>query len=105
MDIKTIKAHIAYYYARLKADHQYRLSGERQFVMMTDNGKLMVMSRHLFYRLRKRGIMPQRITPRMLTKISVYYTAAHCNTGAISAMDIVTAKHRKQRYLEFVSKI
>ena len=73
--LKLLKARIAYYYAKLKAEQLNKFTGRRYFVLMTDSGKLMVMDKTIFYKLRKRGHMPRQIQPHMLQRISVYYTA------------------------------
>ena len=100
--IKLIKARIAYFYAKLKAEQLNKFTGRRQFVLMTDSGKLMVMDKTFFYKLRKRGHMPRQIQPHMLQRISVYYTAGRY-TGQLSPfMAEMSALMKKRRYLIYV---
>ena len=103
--LRLIKAKIAYAYARLKADSLAGISGRRQFVLMTDGGKLVVMDKSLFYRMRKRGSMPKNITPRMLPSIAVYYTKGTHNAHSVPPMTKPTADGRRQRYLKYVSSL
>lgn len=99
---RLIKAKIAYMYAKFKADQLNKVTGKRQFVLMTDNGKLVVMDKSLFYKMRKRGSMPLQITPRMLPRISVYYTAGTYKGNPSPCMADTTAAGRKQKYLRYI---
>ena len=103
--IRLFKARIAYYYAKLKAEQLNRFTGRRQFVLMTDNGKLMVMDKTYFYKLRKRGRMPKQITPRMLPRVSVYYTAGTFNGKPSPGMAVKPALMKKKRYLNYVRNL
>lgn len=103
--IRILKARIAYYYAKLKAEQLNRFTGRRQFVLMTDNGKLMVMDKTYFYKLRKRGSMPKQITPRMLPRISVYYTAGTFNGQPSPGMAVKPALMKKRRYLNYIRNL
>lgn len=100
-----MKAKIAYAYARFKADRLSSFTGRRQFILMTDGGKLVVMDKSLFYKMRKRGSMPKNITPRMLPAIAVYYTQDRHNGQPVPPMTKSTADGRKQRYLKYVSSL
>lgn len=104
-NFRMVKARIAYLYARMKAEQLGKFTASRQFVLMSDSGKLVVMDRTLFYKLRRRGTMPKDITPRMLPSIAVYYTAGKSGGTMEPAMPTPTAKRRKQRFLEYVSRL
>ena len=103
--VRMMKARIAYLYARMKAERLGRLSGRRQYVLMTDSGKLVVMDRRQFYRLRKGGCMPRAITPRMLPRVAVYYTAGPSGGVSVPCMPPSSAVRRKRRYLEYVRSL
>lgn len=103
--IRMMKARIAYMYAKMKAEQLGKFTTKRQFVLMTDSGKLIVMGKELFYKMRRRGSMPTGITPRMLPRIAVYYTAGKHGGTMASAMPPATAKIRKQKFLEYIGKI
>ena len=100
--MKLLKARIAYYYAKLKAEQLNKFTGRRYFVLMTDSGKLMVMDKTIFYKLRKRGHMPRQIQPHMLQRISVYYTAGTYKGNPSPCMADTTAAGRKQKYLRYI---
>lgn len=103
--LKTIKALIAYAYAKFKADRLNALTGRRQFVLMTDSGKLMVMDKTFFYKLRKRGHMPPQIKPHMLQRISVYYTAGMYKGRLSPCMADKSALMKKRRYLNYIRNL
>ena len=103
--IKLIKARIAYFYAKLKAEQLNKFTGRRQFVLMTDSGKLMVMDKTFFYKLRKRGHMPRQIQPHMLQRISVYYTAGMYKGQLSPCMAEKSARMKKRRYLNYVRNL
>lgn len=100
--LKTIKALIAYAYAKFKADRLNSLTGRRYFILMADSGKLVVTDKSQFYKLRRRGSMPKAITPRMLPRISVYYTAGTYKGNPSPCMADTTAAGRKQKYLRYI---
>lgn len=102
---RLIKAKIAYMYAKFKADQLNKVTGKRQFVLMTDNGKLVVMDKSLFYKMRKRGSMPLQITPRMLPRISVYYTAGTYNGASVPCMQQHTALKKRIKFLNYIRKL
>lgn len=103
--LKLLKAKIAYMYAKMKADKLSLINGRRYFVLMTDNGKLVVMDKSVFYKMRKRGSMPKEITPRMLSGISVYYTSATFKGRSSPSMAATTCHSRKEKYLKYVQKL
>lgn len=49
MSLKLLKAKIAYNYAKLKASQLYRLKGMQQFILITDDSRLLVMDKSVFY--------------------------------------------------------
>lgn len=100
-----MKARIAYMYAKMKAEQLNKICDKRQFVLMTDNGKLVVMDKKLFYKLRKRGNIPKDITPSMLTRIALYYTSGANAIAKAPAMPDTTARHRKKRFLEYIDRL
>lgn len=102
---KIIRAKIAYIYAKFKADSLNTVTGRRQFVLMTDNGKLVVMDKTLFYKMRKRGSMPKNITPRMLPRISVYYTAGTYKGAVSPCIGQRPASEKKEKYLNYIRKL
>ncbi len=63
MSLKLLKAKIAYNYAKLKASQLYRLKGMQQFILITDDSRLLVMDKSVFYRLRNNKNMPNYIQP------------------------------------------
>ena len=99
--MKLLKARIAYYYAKLKAEQLNKFTGRRYFVLMTDSGKLMVMDKTIFYKLRKRGHMPRQIQPHMLQRISVYYTAGMYKGRLSPCMAEKSALIKMRRYLNY----
>ena len=103
--LRLLKARIAYYYAKLKAGRLNKLTGRRYFVLMTDGGKLMVMDKAVFYKLRKRGSMPRHVTPRMLPRISVWYTAGTYKGRPSPPMPRKAALVKKHRYLAYVRSL
>lgn len=103
--LKLLKAKIAYMYAKMKADKLSLINGRRYFVLMTDNGKLVVMDKSVFYKMRKRGSMPKQITPRMLPRISVYYTAGTFNGQPSPGMAVKPALMKKRRYLNYIRNL
>ena len=103
--LKLLKARIAYYYAKLKAEQLNKFTGRRYFVLMTDNGKLMVMDRTIFYKLRKRGHMPRQIQPHMLQRISVYYTAGMYKGRLSPCMAEKSALIKMRRYLNYIRNL
>lgn len=103
--IKLLKARIAYCYAKLKAEQLNKFTGRRYFVLMTDNGKLMVMDKTFFYKLRKRGHMPPQIKPHMLRRISVYYTAGTFKGRLSPRMADKSALMKKRRYLNYIRNL
>ena len=103
--IQLSKARIAYFYAKLKAEQLNKFTGRRQFVLMTDSGKLMVMDKTFFYKLRKRGHMPRQIQPHMLQRISVYYTAGMYKGQLAPCMAEKSALMKKRRYLNYVRNL
>ena len=76
--------------------------GRRYFILMADSGKLVVTDKSQFYKLRRRGSMPKAITPRMLPRISVYYTAGTYKGNPSPCMADTTAADRKQKYLRYI---
>ena len=48
--------------------------------------------------------MPKAITPRMLPRISVYYTAGTYKGNPSPCMADTTAAGRKQKYLRYIMK-
>ena len=103
--LKLLKARIAYYYAKLKAEQLNKFTGRRYFVLMTDNGKLMVMDKTIFYKLRKRGHMPRQIQPHMLQRISVYYTAGMYKGRLSPCMAEKSALIKMRRYLNYIRNL
>ena len=103
--LKTIKALIAYAYAKFKADRLNALTGRRYFILMADSGKLVVTDKSQFYKLRRRGSMPKAITPRMLPRISVYYTAGMYKGRLSPCMADKSALMKKRRYLNYVRNL
>lgn len=103
--IKLLKARIAYFYAKLKAEQLNKFTGRRYFVLMTDNGKLMVMDKTIFYKLRKRGHMPRQIQPHMLQRISVYYTAGMYKGRLSPCMAEKSALIKMRRYLNYIRNL
>lgn len=103
--LRLLKARITYFYAKLKAEQLNKFTGRRQFVLMTDCGKLMVMDKTLFYKLRKRGHMPPQIKPHMLQRISVYYTAGMYKGRLSPCMAEKSALIKKRRYLNYIRNL
>lgn len=103
--IKVFKACIAYAYAKFKAIERNRITGQRQFVLMSDDGRLMVMDKSLFYKLRKHNTMPQYFKPRMLTKIAVWYSAGTYKGKPSPAMQRRQADRKRRRYLLYVRNL
>lgn len=103
--LRLLKARIAYFYAKLKAEQLNKFTGRRQFVLMTDSGKLMVMDKTFFYKLRKRGHMPPQIKPHMLQRISVYYTAGMYKGRLSPCMAERSALMKKRRYLNYIRNL
>lgn len=103
--LRLLKARIAYFYAKLKAEQLNKFTGRRQFVLMTDSGKLMVMDKTFFYKLRKRGHMPPQIKPHMLQRISVYYTAGMYKGRLSPCMAEKSALMKKRRYLNYIRNL
>ena len=103
--LKLLKARIAYYYAKLKAEQLNKFTGRRYFVLMTDSGKLMVMDKTIFYKLRKRGHMPRQIQPHMLQRISVYYTAGMYKGRLSPCMAEKSALIKMRRYLNYIRNL
>lgn len=103
--LKLLKARIAYYYAKLKAEQLNKFTGRRYFVLMTDSGKLMVMDKTIFYKLRKRGHMPRQIQPHMLQRISVYYTAGMYKDRLSPCMAEKSALIKMRRYLNYIRNL
>lgn len=103
--LKTIKALIAYAYAKFKADRLNALTGRRYFILMADSGKLVVTDKSQFYKLRRRGSMPKAITPRMLPRISVYYTAGMYKGRLSPCMADKSALMKKRRYLNYIRNL
>ena len=103
--LKTIKALIAYAYAKFKADRLNAVTGRRYFILMADSGKLVVTDKSQFYKLRRRGSMPKAITPRMLPRISVYYTAGMYKGRLSPCMADKSALMKKRRYLNYVRNL
>ena len=66
--LKTIKALIAYAYAKFKADRLNALTGRRYFILMADSGKLVVTDKSQFYKLRRRGSMPKAKKSALMKK-------------------------------------
>lgn len=102
---KIFKADIAYLYAKMKAEKQHISTGKQQFLLMSDNGRLMIMDDTHFYGLRKCGSMPRNITPRMLKRIAVYYTDGLFKGRYANRMSDKTRHNRKQRYMGFIKNI
>lgn len=102
---RLLKAKIAYKYAIMKANKLNLINGRRYFVLMTDTGKLVVMDKSIFYKMRKRGSMPKDITPRMLSRISVYYTPGMFKGKSSPGMAETTCNTRKEKYLKYIQKI
>lgn len=100
-----LKARIAYAYAKFRADRLNAITGRRYFILMADSGKLVVTDRSRFYKLRQRGSMPKDITPRMLPRISVYYTAGTYRGIPSPCMAATTAADRKHRYLRYIMNL
>lgn len=101
---RLVKARITYAYAKMKAKQLNRCNGKRYYVLMTDHGKLMVMDKDIFYRLRHRGVMPERIKPRMLTKIAVWYTAGMFCGKPSPPMHPKQAERQLRQYLAYIRK-
>lgn len=102
---KVFKAIVAYAYAKFKAAQLNRVTHRRQFIVMTDNGRLLVMDKDVFYKLRKRKVMPRYVKPHMLNKISVWYSAARCNGKPCAAMPQRQADDKRRRYLQYVRSL
>lgn len=102
---KLFKAFIAYAYAKFKAQQRNRITGKRQFVLMTDDGRLLVMDKSLFYSLRKRKQMPNYIKPHSLPKISVWYTASTYKGKSYPAMHQTQAERKRRRYLAYIKNL
>ena len=103
--LRLLKARIAYFYAKLKADRLNALTGRRYFILMADSGKLVVTDKSQFYKLRRRGSMPKAITPRMLPRISVYYTAGMYKGRLSPCMADKSALMKKRRYLNYIRNL
>jgi len=103
--IKVFKACIAYAYAKFKAAQRNRVTNRRQFVVMTDDGRLLVMDKNVFYKLRKRKNMPKFIKPHMLMRISVWYSAGHYKGKPCAAMSKRQADYKRRRYLQYVRNL
>jgi len=103
--IKVFKARVTYAYAKFKATQRNRITKQRQFVVMSDDGRLMVMDRSLFYKLRERKTMPQHIKPRMLNKISVWYSAGMYQGKPSPPMHQRQADRKRRRYLQYVRNL
>lgn len=103
--LRIAKARIAYAYAKTKAQQLNRFNGKRYFILMTDNGKLMVMDKDIFYNLRHRNIMPKRVTPRMLTNICVWYSPGTVNGRPSPAMHKARANKRRLRYINYIRNL
>lgn len=101
---RTIKARLAYLYARVKADKYEQLKHTRHYILMADDGRLMVMDKSRFYSLRKRGIMPKDIQPHMLTKVSLYYTRGYYKGGLAPAMSASHQAMKKRKYLTYIQR-
>lgn len=103
--IKVFKACITYAYAKFKATQKNRITGQRQFVVMSDDGRLMVMDRSLFYKLRKRKTMPKYIKPHMLNKISVWFSAGMYKGKPSPAMSPRQTDFKRRRYLRYIRNL
>lgn len=102
--VKRIKAKLAYLYAKVKADKLEQMNHTRYYILMADNGKLVVMDKSRFYALRKRGIMPKQYKPHMLTQMSLYYTKGTYKGKAVPAMSPSQSAVKKRRYLTYIIK-
>lgn len=103
--IGLLKAQVAYIYAKFKANKLNALTARRYFILMSDKGKLVVTDKSQFYKMRKHGSMPRHITPSMLPRISVYYTAYTHKGKTHPGMSQTTAAHKRQRYLNYIRNI
>lgn len=103
--IKLFKASIAYSFAKFKAQQRNHLTGKRQFVLMTDDGRLLVMDKTLFYKLRKRNHIPHYIQPHTLPKIAVWYTAATYKGKPLPAMHPTQTNRKRHRYLAYIRNL
>lgn len=103
--LKVLKARIAYAYAKFKATQRNRITGQRQFVLMSDDGRLMVMDKSLFYNLRHRRIMPPHIKPHMLNHLSVWFSAGMYKGKPSPPMSARQAERKRRRYLLYVRNL
>lgn len=102
MKFKLFRARLVYNYAVYKAKQRNYMDGKRYYVVMSDNGKLMVIDKDVFYRIRHKGIMPKDIKPRMLTKIAVWYTRGMYKGKASAEM---AEKQKDEKYEKYISYI
>lgn len=103
--LRVLKARIAYQYAKFKATQRSRITRQRQFVVMTDDGRLLVMDKSVFYKLRKRKCMPAYIKPHMLAKISVWHSGGMYKGRPAAAMSKRQADSKRRRYLLYVRNL
>lgn len=93
--LKKIKALINYNLAIAKAKRLREETGVKQYVLSGEDGRLLVMTKNHFYKLRKRGVIDKSYKPRNLNSIAVWYTDGKDSRQMCNA----TAKKRKDKYI------
>ena len=99
-----LRARISYLYAKSIARQRYNRTGRRQFIVMTDSGKLLIMDKSVFYSLRKGGHMSESIKPHMLPRISVWYTRGHHGGKPSPEISKAAASTKFRRYLQYLQQ-
>lgn len=72
------------YYAVKKADEAHVRTGERYYVIPGDNGKLIVMNRFEFRKLKQKGYISRKASVNDLIRESFYFTPHKNGSGCIT---------------------
>lgn len=72
------------YYAVKKADEIHARTGDRYYVMPGENGKLIIMNRFEFRKLKQKGYISRKASVDDLIRESFYFTPYQNGSGCIT---------------------
>lgn len=92
------RANLRLKHAIQKAEKAHRKNGERFYVMPDDRDRLIIMRRKGMRRLRRYGLMDNRVRVRDLVKESFYFTPNRAGEGLADGQK----EAKRLMYLEYV---
>jgi hypothetical protein len=99
--IKKVKARIAFTLAVRRAEDAHAKDSDRYFVLPSGDGKLVIVDKMNFKRLKRKHYVGRNHTPSRLIDECFYYTA-NCFEGG---MDKERVKKMRRSYTDWVTNL